>query len=147
MTIWGQLGDIVLEPPIVPVTYNIGTEYGYAEMQRISGLAGLQRVPNRLRKPTLTFQVHWLEQGLLSPQEYLNLFSDAAAAKESLPLTIGGQLVGNFVITNLEVRQQRFTPEGALTEARWNVNLLEFADTPEPQRQRLTGFLQRVRTA
>jgi len=172
---WGQLGDIALEPPIVPLSYSLGHEYGYAEMERISGKAGVQQVPDTLLKPTLEFHVHWLEVAEKSPQplrdrppndrvtyverrespttnstastvqEYLDLFLDMAQKKEAQPLTIGGQTVGNFVLSAVDVKHMLYSTEGELLEAKWQVKLLEFADDITPERSRLTGFLQRDR--
>ena len=142
---WGQLGTITLKPPLVPVSFRLRYGFGFAEKNRISGKSGLQQVPDKLYDPSLRFQVHYLE-GNLAPQGYLQQFLDLAAAKEAIPFIVGDEAFGNYVITDVSTKLERFSPNGRLLEVAWEVKLLEYADQPERQKQRIGGFLKRIRS-
>lgn len=143
---WGKLGNIALNYPIAPISYTLDRGYGYAQMDRLSGRASIQQVPDALLKVSLKFRCHWLE-GNQSPAEYLALFTDLAESKEAAPLTVGGNVLANFVVENIQINHELFTKEGDLLEVAWQVRLLEFADQVEQKRSKKTGFLKRTRTA
>lgn len=142
---WGRLGDIELGHPLIPTTFRRGYNYGYAEKDRISGKSGLQQTPDALQTINMAFAIHY-QEGNEAPQTYLQRFLDAAEAKEALPMVVGGQLLGNFVITALPVSLRLFSADGLLLEVQWDVRLLEYADQVQSRRQKVRGFLKRVRS-
>lgn len=63
----------------------------------------------------------------VDPSDQLKKIRDKAKAGEVLQLTIGGTLIGDFVIKNMDEELVRFSRGGTLTLAHLNLTLEEYA--------------------
>jgi phage protein U len=119
------LGDITLTGFSQPGTLDTTSEAIYAEHPKLQGKPALQRTGSKNAVVSMVFNVH---RSTTIPENFIQQLQDAQDAGTILPLTTeAGDLLGDFVITQMQISRQASDAVGSIIAATVSVSLIEWA--------------------
>lgn len=125
----GQLGDLVFEMLKEPVGMSMDKKYTYAEHQVIRGKTKLQFTGHEPFNLKIKLRLH---ASFCEVEEESKKLSAMAFKRggddylEPLPFMIGDDVIGEFVITDINRELVKTFPDGRLLELICDVGLREF---------------------
>lgn len=126
---FGQLGDIVFEMLKEPVSMNIDKKYTYAEHQVIRGKTKLQFTGHEPYDLSIKVRFH---ASFCEVEEESKRLAQMAFKRDSdgylapLPFMVGEDIIGEFVITDINREYVKTFPDGRLIELVCDIKLKEF---------------------
>lgn len=119
------LGDITLSGFSQPGTLDQTSEAVFAEHPKLQGKPALQRTGSKNATVSMAFNIH---RATTIPENFIQRLQDAQDAGTILPLTTeAGDLLGDFVITQLQISRQSSDASGSIVAATVSVSLIEWA--------------------
>lgn len=119
------LGDITLTGFSQPGTLDQTSEAVFAEHPKLQGKPALQRTGSKNAVVSMVFNIH---RSTTIPENFIQQLQDAQEAGTILPLTTeAGDLLGDFVITQLQISRQASDALGSIIAATVSVSLIEWA--------------------
>jgi len=139
---YAQLGDIRFDAIKSPRSWSESHEAKFGEIAHVGRKPALQFTGEGLSGIELTVR---FSSDFCDPSEEIIKLYKAKAQGQVLPLITGvGVLVGKFVITTIDTKVEKTTPEGELIAASLDIALKEYAPPPgskEPnQGEAVTGI-------
>jgi phage protein U len=123
-----QLGSIVYSGATAPSSLDIGGSASYAEHALLVGKPMIQRVGSGLDSLTMSLRLH---QGHTIPEDRIAELETAMQSGEVMPLLTGaGDVLGEFVVTDVTKTMLALAPDGSIIECTVSVTLLEYS-TPD----------------
>jgi phage protein U len=126
---YAQLGSIVFEGFLGPVSKSTAIESNLAEHPLIDGKPRLQRVGDNLQEISLTLNLHI---SFSNPEGVINALEQARASATVMPFIQGnGAFLGTFVVKSIRTEDKKTNAFGDIVSTSVDVTLIEFAD-PNP---------------
>ena len=120
---WGSLGDLTFELFLTPEEFRIREKENYATIDVYGQKPSLQHTKTELKRIPLKIKVFRTKE--IEPKEFLQNVKALMQRKESQPLVIGDEYLGDFVIEELTTIYKRTDQYGNPLALILEINLLE----------------------
>ncbi|GHT01546.1 hypothetical protein AGMMS49525_02550 [Bacteroidia bacterium] len=130
---FAQLGNHIFQGLKSPDSWSESYAKRYAKIPLINGKDVIQATGEELAEISLS--IHYSDD-FADPATEIEALKQSMSSAEILPFMTGeGDVVGVFVITDLEVSNESFSETGQLTAATVSLSLLEYAQAEKPKKK------------
>lgn len=134
---WCSIDTLNFELVMSPLDMQTGWEWNYAEHPRMLGKPLLQSVGGKLRKLVLRLRFHHM---FTNPQEQLDQLLALGNKQQAVPVVIGEQYYGLWVIEKIPLLIEQTDAQAILLSCQVRVEMIEHVDIPTTKKEKKVGF-------